>query len=83
MKTKTIYIVLAVLAVIIIAGVIAKKKEDNSKTDKNTNGKIFSGSALEIKHKNNENFRDTNIFIMDGDSVNSDNKVFQRAKFII
>lgn len=81
MKTKTIYIVLAVLAVIIIAGVIAKKKEDNSKTDKNTNGKIFSGSALEIK--NNENFRDTNIFIMDGDSVNSDNKVFQRAKFII
>ena len=81
MKTKTIYIVLAVLAVIIIAGVIAKKKEDNSKTDKNTNGKIFSRSALEIK--NNENFRDTNIFIMDGDSVNSDNKVFQRAKFII
>ena len=100
MKTKTIYIVLAVLAVIIIAGVLAKKKEDNSGTDnssKNTTGKIFTGGALEFKHKYERQpnpllqdvttkmadaIKDNQVFTAT-DSFNSDTKVFQRAKFVI
>ena len=100
MKTKTLYIVLAVLAVIIIAGVLAKKKEDNSEkgnSTKNTTGKIFTGGALDFKNKYErqpnpllqdvttkiaEAVKDNQVFTAT-DSVNSDNKVFQRAKFVI